>query len=376
MADQQHTHILRRMAEQPQTDVADSPLTSSRAVRIALTKVAQDSVGLAVNVLAIEEEVLPLDDMLTGLSDELMLVGVDRGGALAGVLGVDMQMRAAVVEMQTARMVAEKPVEFRNATRTDKRMCDPLLSGLLQALPHAVVGTAFSGWLDGTVLGDLLASSRAAGLLLRDQNYRIIRMRVSFGATAREGMIALALPLTTEDAPHPVTPEPEANWRALFRAGVADAPTAFEAELCRFQMPIGQAENLTIGDLVPLPGCTVASVRLRALDGTAVRHARLGQSNGKRAVRIAVAPVSEMDELPAAPAGMPSGTATAVTDDMAAEDPLLSAPMEASLDLGQDMDAGDGLVEADLPQMATTALDEDEDLSFAPAEGPMIDIAG
>jgi len=372
MADQQHTHILRRMAGQPQADVADSPLTSSRAVRIALTKVAQDSVGLTVTVQGIEEDILPLDELLTGLSDELMLVSVHRGGDLAGLLGVDMQLRAAIVEMQTAQMVGEKSAEFRNATKTDKRMCDPLLVGLLRALPHAVVGTEFSGWLDGAASGDLLPSARAAGLLLQDQSYRIVRMRVSFGTTEREGMIALALPVATNDGAQPAALQPVADWPKLFRAAVSDAPAAFDAELCRFQMPIGQAENLAIGDLVPLPGCTVASVKLRTLDGISVRHARLGQSNGKRAVRIAAAPAPDMSELSAAPMGMHGGDAVELMNDMPGEEPLLAAPMDASFDLGGEM--GEGLEDTEMPEMAT--LDGSDDLDFAPAEAPMIDIAG
>ncbi|MDX8347781.1 FliM/FliN family flagellar motor switch protein [Cognatiyoonia sp. IB215446] len=374
MADQQHTHILRRMAGQPQTDVADSPLTSSRAVRIALTKVAQDSVGLTITVQAIEEETLPLDDLLTGLSDELMLVGVHRGGDLAGLLGVDMQLRAAVVEMQTAQIIGEKPAEFRNATKTDKRMCDPLLVSLLKALPHAVVGTEFSGWLDGTTSGDLLPSARAAGLLLRDQSYRIVRMRVSLGTGEREGMIALALPVATDDAAQHATAEPVADWPKLFRATVSDAPAAFDAELCRFQMPIGQAENLAIGDLIPLPGCTVASVKLRSLDGVSVRHARLGQSNGKRAVRIAAAPVSDMHELSAASVGMQADQPPDFAADIASEDALLAAPTDAAMDLGSELD--DALEDTEMPEMAMTALDEGDELDFAPAEASMIDIAG
>ena len=297
MADQQHISILQRMAGQRDTDVEDNPLTSSRAVRTVLAKVAQDTVGLGLTVSGIEEVIQPLDDMLGDLSDDLMLVGLHKGADLAGVAAIDMQLRAATLEIQTIGMVSENAVDPRPATNTDKRMCDPLLAGLLKMLPGAVAGTEFAGWLDGATAGDMLQSVRSAGLLLSDHPYRVLRLRVALGTAAREGMIALILPPNVPQiAPQPVVSD-KGNWPGAFQAAVAQAPMVFEAELCRFPMSIGKAESLSPGDIVPLDGCTVASVRLRSLDGRVVKRARLGQSNGKRAVRIAAEQLPEMAEL-------------------------------------------------------------------------------
>ncbi|MEL6682343.1 MAG: FliM/FliN family flagellar motor switch protein [Pseudomonadota bacterium] len=297
MVDQEHAQILRRMVGQPQEDLADSPLTSSRAVRTALTKVAQDCAGLRVTVQSVDEQVQPLDDVLGDLTDELMLVGLERNGALVGLVAVDMQLRAAVVEMQTVESVAERPVEARPATTTDKRLCDPLLSGLLNALPQAVTGTEFEGWMDSAKPGSMLQSVRAAGLLLQDQAYRVLRVTADLGSGDRDGMIAFVLPVQSQTIQPVETHEVPNDWPGAFRAAVSEAAAVFEAELCKIQMPIGQANTLSIGDIVPLSGCTVASVKLRSLDGQAVRLARLGQSNGHRAVRIVAQEQPDMVEL-------------------------------------------------------------------------------
>ncbi len=332
MADQLHTDILRRMAGQQKGDVADSPLTSSRAVRIALTKVAQDSVGLSLSVKTIDESVQSLDEMLADLPDDLMLVTLQRGGGLAGLMAVDMQLRAAVLEMQTVGAVSDKSADIRTATNTDKRMCDPLLNGLMTALPIAVLGTEFEGWMDGVTPAQMLQSTRSASLLLEDLQYRALRVTVALGAGEREGRIDLALPVLTRQLPPVDIPSPTIDWSSAFRAAVSDAPMALDAELCRFPISIGRAENLAVGDVLPLPGCTVASVRLRALDGKVIRQARLGQSGGKRAIRIEPEVLPEMDEL----------TAMSASNSQAEPDVSLPTPdvaIEPAIDLvGDDID--------------------------------------
>lgn len=371
MADQQHTSILRRMAGRQGQDVGQNPLTSSRAVRIALTKVAQDSVGLNLTVGSIDEVVQPLDDMLAELSDDLMLVALRRGGNLAGLAAVDMQLRAAVVEMQTVRAVAEKPVESRAATRTDKRMCDPLLNGLIATLPHAVAGTEFEGWLDNASPGEMLQSVRSAGLVLDDHPYRVLRLQVTLAGGGREGMIALILPLLTQHIAPAAPVSDKIDWPMAFQATVCEAPLAFDAELCRFDMPIGQAENLSVGDLIPLEGCTVASVQLRALDGQAIRHARLGQSNGRRAIRIAPQELPDMEELTPLPGDALAASVSQALSSDDAHGSLVSDPLMAN-ESALDEDSLGGSMQDEFEAIPS----EGEEPDFPIAQVALADIDG
>ena len=48
---------------------------------------------------------------------------------------------------------------------------------------------------------------------------------------------------------------------------------------------------------MPLPGCTVSSVRLLSPDGQVVAQAKLGQVGGYRAVRLEAAPPPELSDL-------------------------------------------------------------------------------
>ena len=64
---------------------------------------------------------------------------------------------------------------------------------------------------------------------------------------------------------------------------VSAAPASLDALLHRFKMHIGAAQSLEVGQVLPLPGCTVNSVRLLAPDGKVVAQAKLGQVGGMRA---------------------------------------------------------------------------------------------
>ena len=296
MTDSSHISILRRMAGQAVDTPPVSPLTTSRAVRLALVKAASDAGGLVLRVASTADDVGRLDDLLGGLDTGLMLVGLDRRGALAGFVAVDMQLRAAMVEVQTTGRLLDQPADDRPATGADKALCDPLLVAFLSALPPAVMGTAYEGWVDDVTVADRLADSRLAGLLLEDGDYRVLRMNVELGTGDRQGEVMLVLPVQAA----PLMPQEQApvmDWDMAFTAAVQDAPAMLTARLHQFKMPLGRAQALPVGQVVPLPGCTVNSVRLIAPDGRCVAQAKLGQSAGHRAVRIELAPGPEMADL-------------------------------------------------------------------------------
>jgi flagellar motor switch protein FliM len=301
MTDSTHISILQRMTGQNEQATGNSPVTSSRAVRLALTKAANDTVGLVLTVGGVADQIMPLDDMLDSLDDGLLLIGLTRADQLVGLAALDMELRAAVVEMQTmGRLSAQKP-ESRAPTGTDKIMCDPLLGAFLSALPQALAGTTFGGWVDDIQLQDQIDSKRWAGLNLRDCPYRVVRMTTDLGVAEREADIVIALPVITVAQEPDATPPACINWSSAFQASISAAPASLNARLHSFKLPISAAQSLSVGQVVPLPGCTVNSVRLLAPDGKTVALAKLGQVGGMRALRIEDPLVPELSELDGAP---------------------------------------------------------------------------
>ena len=329
MTDQTHANLMRRMAGALPEEAVESPLTSSRAVRLVLTKAANDTAGLAITVSSVAEEVTRLDDALSTLTDNLMLVGLHRERQLAGLIAVDMQFRSAVMEVQTTGALFAAVAEDRAPTRTDKVLCDPFVAAFVSSFPVAVTGTPFEGWCDGVVADEQIGSLREAGLMLDDGDYRIVRMTMDFGVADRQGLLVLVLPLVVESPMTDLTPDPLIDWDSAFQEVVGDAPASLEAVLHRFSLPLAQAQALEVGTVLPLTGCSVNSVRLVAPDGQKVAEAKLGQSAGQRAVRLETAPSLELQELQSQP----------IPSDMTLSDP--QGLPEPTLDVGMIEDASD-----------------------------------
>ena len=343
MATSMHSKILWRMAGRAVEDTDDDqPHTAGRALRLAVARVANNTVGLVLNVTGIADETQPLDAMLAGLGEDLMLVGLHRDGKMIGLFAMDTQMRAAVLEMQTVGAVIPAPAEERPSTSTDKIMCEPLIDGLLEAMPVAMAGGLLDGWLDRCSEGKRIASARAAGLILADCNYRVMRITVDLGVADRQGLILVALPPLPQTTVMIAEDVEEQDWGSQFRQMVSDSPAILSAQLHRFKIPLAQARTLQVGQVLPLAGCNVHSVRLLAPDGQKIAQAKLGQLGGMRAVRIESAPVPQMTDL--------SGVGAALSGGMGgdpgmlalgADDPMMGSDIPDEADFGGMSDGND-----------------------------------
>lgn len=358
MTESTQATLLRRMTRPQGQGTTGNPLTSSRAVRLALTKAANDTVGLVLTVNSVAEETTGLDDMLGSLAEDLMLVALLREGGLVGLVALDMEMRAAVLEMETMGAVLGQPAEQRVPTRADKMLCDPLLEAFLSAFPAAVLGTPLEGWIDGVTHGERIDSARAAGLLLADCAYRIVRLSVELGGTERQAHVVMTLPLAQD----PITPQSKTNetvdWQGPFQDAVADAPASLTALLHRFPVSFATAQALQAGSILPLPGCTVNSVRLLSADGKAVAQAKLGQVGGYRAVRLEAAPLPELLDIGDRPQEGPIPLADPTGVNAADEAPVIAG---ASIDMqDQQIDTEDsGLAAVAVPEGGGMPFDPD-----------------
>lgn len=291
--------VLERMMHRQTPAVPDVPLTASRAVRLAATRAAQNSIGLTLTVLGVSEDMLELDSLLAEFSDDLLIVGLMAGGAVRGLILCDQGLCAAGVEMQTLGRVARRAPDPRRVTRADGALIAPYLDRLLIELRDTTPRTVLDGWADGVVAGDPIESPRAAGFVLSDHHYRLIRLSLDLGGEDRQGQLMIALPMqSSTPLPKVQAVEPVANWADDFRAAVLAAPATLQAVLHRFNMPLSVATALTPGQLVPLKGCTVGAVRLMDPDGRMVARGRLGQVAGQIAVRIENPGLPQLDEMP------------------------------------------------------------------------------
>ena len=88
------------MTAWPTAVVVDVPLTSTRALRLAMTRAADRSLGMTLTVAKVTEDLKPLDTMMATLPEEMSFVRLGRGGVLVGLIALDVQLRAASNEVQ------------------------------------------------------------------------------------------------------------------------------------------------------------------------------------------------------------------------------------------------------------------------------------
>lgn len=291
--------ILARMTTRPTAGAVEVPLTSTRALRLAVTRAADRSLGMTLTVAKVTEDLKPLDAMVALLPDEMSFVRLERGGGLIGLVALDVQLRAAANEMQTMGRVSTHKAADRPHTGTDMMLAAPLCDGVLSLLPQTTRGSDLDGWVDDVTLGDPFESLRAASLVMADADYRVMRVTVDLVPDARQGEMIIALPNHQTAAIS--TPEvmTDGTWNKRMHAAVSQAPATLQAVLHKMHLTLGYVDDLEVGHILPLSGATVGSVRLFAPDDVIVGKARLGQSAGMRAVRIQAPPEPELRDIPA-----------------------------------------------------------------------------
>lgn len=287
------------MTTRPTVGALDVPLTSTRALRLAVTRAADRSLGMTVTVAKVTEDLKPLDAMITMLPDTLSFVRLERHGVLVGLIALDVQLRAAANEMQTMGRVSTQMTTDRVQTGTDMMLAAPLCDGVLSLLPQTTQGSDLDGWVDDVLLGDPFESLRAASLVMADADYRVMRVKVDLVPDIRQGEMIIALP--NHQAAAVATPEvmTDGTWDRQMHTAVSQAPATLRAVLHQMELTIGYVNGLKVGDTLPLSGVNVGSVKLFAPDDVLVGKARLGQSAGMRAVRIQAPADLELRDIPA-----------------------------------------------------------------------------
>ena len=297
MSGQVNPSVMQRMIGARAPKATDVPVTASRAMRLAMTRAAERQVGLQLTVQSVGEEALSLEGLQGGLTDELLLLKLYGADGVQGVIALDRELIAAVVEVQTTGQVSSLAPEPRAVTLADLMFVQPLLDGLFAQLLETTEGTVLDNWTVGIVPGERFDDVRALGLALAHVSYRTMRLTLDLGAGDRSGELILALPSGEVAQAEPVASKPKDDWAAQMHETVMEAPAALTAQLHRFRLAIGVANNLKVGQVLPLPGCTVSSVRLVGPDGVGVVRAKLGQVAGHIAVRLEDPAVPTMKAL-------------------------------------------------------------------------------
>ncbi|MDF1803154.1 FliM/FliN family flagellar motor C-terminal domain-containing protein [Thalassovita sp.] len=275
--------ILRRKALAAKEDREARVMSTRRALTRALGRAAELGLNLPLVIGEVEETKLDRDSLLAQVEEGGLMVSLDRDDGPPGLIVLDLQFLAALIEVQTLGRVFDKLASARTVTRTDAAVAMPLIDGTLtgfdRLLEETDGATSFAGYHFGAWVKDL----RTLAAQLPDGEYTLFQLSVRIGAGDRAGQMLVALPYVPP-IEEPVAEQPPAQ--ALFREEVMDAPARLETILYRLDMSLDAVAALKPGDAVTVPLKSLGEIRLHTGDRQIVASGVLGQVDGSRAVRL------------------------------------------------------------------------------------------
>ncbi|QIE41849.1 hypothetical protein G5B39_07700 [Rhodobacteraceae bacterium SC52] len=295
--------ILQRMAGAERTPPDHGVVSPFGAMRLALSKAAQD----IVKANLVGGQVADLRVTLRGMEDVLpeggLWVVLQGHGRTRGLICVDPSLLAALVQAMTTGKVTGSDIATRRPTQTDALLVRRVLGCVLDTFVLRLAGHPAEDWARGFQPRDRVSDPARLPHVLPDVVYRALSMEVDICGGLRSGSLVILLPRTGGEEVSPETVQRAAFAEAMGKT-LRSATAELEAVLHRIRMPISEMTALEPGMVLTLPRDSLANVVLHGCDGRVVGRAKLGQSRGNRAVKLiadkhaASAAKAKREELP------------------------------------------------------------------------------
>ena len=273
----------------PSADPTLAPIED--ALRVSMPRVSEELLGMELSLVSASLNARDLKGVVEDIGEFDLVTLLVKDGFPSGICMFDAAALASLIEVQTTGRVSRSDAATRKPTATDVLMISDILDRWISSgeaefsLRQATDMLPFQGYRHGPMLPD----ARAVELTLDPAPYQTMRLGLEFGGGARHGNITL------------VTPVSDCSSVALscdFEPHLLKLPAVMEAVLTRLSVPLSQILDFKKGDLFPVPMSSVANMTLETPQGDTVAIARLGQLNGKRAVRLSGVSLDDRDPTP------------------------------------------------------------------------------
>jgi flagellar motor switch protein FliM len=285
--------ILRRkidLSRQPQADGAPG---ADRGWRLALARATRDAMGLDIEFRTLSISRAGLAEVLDLAPMHALVALLDGPQGGLGVLMLGPAVTASLIEMQTLGRLAGPAPAPRKPTRIDAAMVAGVVDRALAGLDQSLAEEADRVWAGGFRYASYLDEVRPLGLMLEEENYRILSAEISLGGSGRSGPVILVLPAVGRGERPEGTRGAEADAAPQFTmalaAQVEQAECHLDAVIGRLVLPIGRILALAPGEVLDLPQAGLDAITLETRDGRRIARARLGQNRGMRALKISLA---------------------------------------------------------------------------------------
>lgn len=280
--------VIHRKAQVAREAFDARGMSTSKALRVALARVADRYYDLPVVVSTVEQVTISQAGVQDSVADDGLLALLDGAGRRHGALYLDPQFVTALIEVQTIGVVKDRQATARPVTRTDAAICAPFIDRLFEAAYAQLEEVSPPAGVEQYRFGDMAEDARTLSLALDAPDYDVFRLSVDLGGGAKTGVMTVLIP---------VVESPKAEMRAGASgegapgaSGLGDvvrnAPVTLTAVLDRLDMPLKDACKLEVGMCFPIAPGALSDAQLTATGGHVVARVVLGQVNGFRAARL------------------------------------------------------------------------------------------
>ncbi|WP_181375737.1 FliM/FliN family flagellar motor switch protein [Palleronia abyssalis] len=263
---------------------APPPPSPERVWRRAVVHGLSRGAGLTVEVerpgraTILPEDAAPLmgEGMLTLLLDS---------AAGPGVLILEPGPMAALVEQQTLGRLGTRPPRKRTPTGTDAALVADAVDCILTTHEAMIDELQMAGAVTGFRYATPLSKPRDIMLGLRDTAHDHWKLPLKFpGNESREGTLHLVLPNEAAKTDDPA--DKSANWAEKMEARLMGSELQVTALLGEIETTVAAMRALRVGDRLTLPRESIGRVSIVGATGARIGEGRLGQSGGRKAVRL------------------------------------------------------------------------------------------
>ena len=297
MATDDKKSIIHRKAMDGREDFDARVMSPSKALRLALAKIAAKMYGMAITVTMVQQVKISNKAIQSETDGDGLLVLLDGATGARGAAQLDCQFLTALIEMQTTGKVRPSQADPRPVTRTDAAIAAPLLDAVLARYDEQLSENDPDFKPVQFRFGDMMEDARALSLALEDPEFDLYRLTLDLEDGAKTGQLTLILPHRN------VKPRAEAQAKPRLSAdtqtledSAMDAQVALDAVLAQVKIPLKDVCAFAPGMVLPLDRDCLQKTELTAVDGKVIARVRMGQMNGMRAVLFVSDDEDEVDQ--------------------------------------------------------------------------------
>lgn len=288
MNDRTSDTVLKRIATAGREEQQARAMSLQKAMRVTLAKVADALLDLPMAVIGAVVQSCAGDQLGDILSDDQLLILMDGPGGTRGAVMLEQTIVGGLIQQQTLGTVRPNTSDPRPMTRTDAAICAPLIDLLLANAAPILDAPSDAALIADFRFGAKAEDARTLSMALDLAEYAVVRLTVDMALGARQGEMVLILPkpearLGFDDAVP--SDEGEVAHKPDFTNTVMELKTDINMVLCDVPITLRALENLSVGDVLPIPPGRFPNVQMVTITGRIVGKGAVGHVDGVRAVK-------------------------------------------------------------------------------------------